>query len=150
MKTKLDIIQADDEMFGNKQRTTIGSTTYDGRPRQFYGVHALVEQDGKIYLCSEDDGHFIAEKDLTIKEIYKLHHVLSKVSNKFTFDDYKPIFNTKNMRTKYKVTDSIYIVIDNYSHDSVMMVVAFDSTDRNLGFSAYWLRSLVKVLDIKE
>jgi len=151
MKTKLDIIQADDEMFGNKQRTTIGTTTYDGRPRQFYGVHALVEHNNKIYLCAEDDGHFVAVGELTVKEIRKLHNILPKVSNKFTFEGYKTKFNSKEIKNKYTVSLRILITIDLGDKDNPMVTIYFVNTKEvSIKFSAYWLRDLIKVLDIKE
>jgi len=146
---KLDIIQADDEMFGNKQYTTINNITFIGRPRQFYGVHALVEHDDKIYLCAEDDGHFWNVKDLSIEEIEKLRNVLLKINDRFYFDGYKTIYNTKEVRKSYGVSKDINITIDKSSKDNPMVTIHFGRFHNcNLKFSAYWLGDLIKVLDI--
>jgi len=149
----LELIEANDQEFGNSWSTTLkftdGSeeTFRNQRPNQFFGVFGLVNlfQD-EFHIIAEDDGFCWTQEIVSSNDIDLLKEALIKLSLNFTFkNNYKVIFNTKMVMERRTSNGFLISVIPGVNTAPLIEIKLHKTLMR---FDANWLKDLIKVLDI--
>jgi hypothetical protein len=144
---KLGTIRISDQDFGNEWNTELrfsdGSTDIINgeRPKQYYGVHGLINLfEDEYHLMKEDDGYFWTAVILSQKEVKELHNDL-KLILKIDFKDNRKVY----LHTKLFISNGLITI---KPRENNAPLININIKNKDILFDAYWLPSLVKVLDI--
>lgn len=162
MKTyPMGTMRADDQLFGNEY--SINMIDIDGiewyskymRPKNFHGVHALVQTGEDEYnLMCEDDGHFRTHAILTGKMVRELKGQLEKIRDSVTL---KPNWRISYGRSYMPVRQHALFPSRIIRRKEIRPLVEIDVAGiakrkqgerTELVFDISWINEIIEVLDI--
>jgi hypothetical protein len=149
----LGLIENVENEFGNVCWTTLivggqSANFINTAPVHAFGVHALVEFEGKLHLMCEDDGHFWTHTILTEEDVDELKALVDQFISEFTFGKgfkitpkHRSRFQWNRRHPKFPTTFTAW-------KGSPAPSVTIMTNGEELTMNVSWLKTLSIVLDI--